>query len=114
MFDRLEEVQARFDEINALLVTPEVSSDHRKMTELAKEQSKLEPVVQAYATWKKVQSDLDEAQEMLEEPEMREMAKEEIELLESQMEELEEELKLLLLPKDPYEGRNVILASRRA
>jgi peptide chain release factor 1 len=112
MFDRLEEVQARFDEINALLVTPEVSSDHRKMTELAKEQSKLEPVVQAYATWKKVQSDLDEAQEMLEEPEMREMAKEEIELLESQMEELEEELKLLLLPKDPYEGRNVILEIR--
>jgi peptide chain release factor 1 len=112
MFDRLEEVQARFDEINQLLITPDVAADHRKMTELAKEQSKLEPVVMAYGTWKKSKSDLDEARELLDDPEMRDMAREEIDMLEGQLEELEEQLKLLLLPKDPYEGRNVILEIR--
>ncbi len=112
MFDRLEQVQARFDEINQLLITPEIASDHRKMTELAKEQSKIEPVVKAYGTWKKATSDLEEAKEMLDDPEMREMAKEEIDVLEGQLVELQDELKLLLLPKDPYEGRNVILEIR--
>jgi peptide chain release factor 1 len=112
MFDRLVEVQARFDEINGLLITPEVTSDHRKMTELAKEQSKIEPVVAVYGVWKKAQADLEEAREMLDDPEMREMAREEIDLLEAQTTDLEEQLKMLLLPKDPYEGRNVILEIR--
>jgi peptide chain release factor 1 len=112
MFKRLDEVQARFEEINTLLIQPEVASDHRRMTELAKEQSKLEPVVEAYATWKRCSSDLEDAREMLDDPEMREMAKEEIDDLEGQMAALEEKLTLLLLPKDPYEGRNLILEIR--
>ena len=112
MFDRLEEVQTRFEEINQLLISPEVTADHRKMTELAKEQSRIEPVVQVYGIWRKANDDLEDARGMLDDPEMREMAREEIELLEGQLEELEEQLKLLLLPKDPYVGRNLILEIR--
>ncbi len=112
MFERLVEVQARFDEINRLLISPEITADHRKMTELAKEQSKIEPVVRIYGTWRQVNADLEDARAMLDDPEMREMAREEIELLEAQIPELEERLKLLLLPQDPYEGRNVILEIR--
>ncbi len=112
MFKRLEEVKARYDEINQALVDPEVTRNHRRMTELSKELSQIKPVVEAYGTWKQNEAELEEAKEMLDDPEMRDMAKEEIDLLESSMAELEDQLRVLLLPKDPYEGRNVILEIR--
>ncbi len=112
MFDRLEEVQARFEEINGLLIDPELARDHRRMTELNKELSKIQPVVENYGTWKQNKEELEDARSMLDDPEMRDMAKEEVDSLEAQQAELEETLKLLLLPKDPYEGRNLILELR--
>ncbi len=112
MFDRLNEVQARADEINRKLSDPDVARDHRRMTELHKELSKLEPVVEVYIAWKQNKTELADARLMLDDPEMRDMAQEEVELLEEQLTQYEAQLKLLLLPKDPYEGRNVILEIR--
>ncbi len=112
MFKRLDEVQTRFEEINQLLGEPDIARDHRRMIELSKELSQIKPVVEVYSTWKSNQEELVDARSLLDDPEMREMAREEIDLLEPAMARLEDQLRMLLLPKDPYEGRNVILEIR--
>ncbi|MFS0821322.1 peptide chain release factor 1 [Bacillus sp. 1P02SD] len=117
MFDRLEAVEARYEKLNELLSDPDIVSDTNKLREYSKEQSDIQETVEKYREYKEVKEQLTDAKAMLEEKldaEMREMVKEEINELEDQMEELEERLHVLLLPKDPNDDKNVIMEIRGA
>lgn len=117
MFDRLEAVEARYEKLNELLSDPDIVSDTKKLREYSKEQSDIQETVEKYREYKEVKEQLTDAKAMLEEKldaEMREMVKEEINELEDQMEELEERLHVLLLPKDPNDDKNVIMEIRGA
>jgi peptide chain release factor 1 len=112
VFKRLDEVQARFDELSEQLAQPEIARDIRRMTDLSRELSQIRPVVEAYESWKRTQRELEEAESLLEDPELREMAREEVEACRAHKAQQETDLRLLLLPRDPYEGRAVILEIR--
>ncbi|GAA0290341.1 peptide chain release factor 1 [Gracilibacillus halotolerans] len=117
MLDRLESLEARYDKLNELLSDPEVINDSKKLREYSKEQSDLQDIITAYREYKTVVTELDGAKEMLEEEqdeEMREMVKMEITELEDRRDTLEDELKILLLPKDPNDDKNVIMEVRGA
>lgn len=117
MLDRLQALEDRYNKLNELLSDPEVSSDPNKLREYGKEQSDLEDVVQAYREYKGLSTELSDAKEMLEDEldgDMEEMVKMEISELEEQLETLEENMKVLLLPKDPNDGKNVIVEIRGA
>jgi len=111
---KLERLADRYEEVSALLSDPEVIGDQNRFRSLSKEYAELEPVVQGYQRYHQMQSDRDEAHSLLEEgdPEMRAMAREELEACEQQLGPLEEELQRLLLPKDPNDGKNVFLEIR--
>ncbi len=115
MFDKLEDILARYEEILAMLNQPEVLSDQEKLQELLKEQGGLQPLVDAYREYKKNTEDIEELRRMLEEEsdeEMRDLLKEELSSAKSRSRELEQKLKLLLLPKDPNDDKNVIIEIR--
>lgn len=115
MLEKLAGVEARYDELERLLSDPESSKDRTKMTEYAKERSTLEEIVTQYREYKKVLEDLEGAKQLADEetdPEMHEMAREEMKDLEARKEALEKSLTLLLLPKDPRDGRNAIIEIR--
>ncbi|RYG71710.1 peptide chain release factor 1 [Lentibacillus lipolyticus] len=117
MLDRLQTLEDRYYKLNELLSDPEIINDSKKLREYSKEQSDLEEVVQAYSQYKDVTQQLDDAKEMLEEEsdeEMKDMAKSEIEQLTADKENLEERLRLLLLPKDPNDDKNVFMEVRGA
>lgn len=117
LFDRLQALEDRYDQLNELLSDPDVVSDPKKLREYSKEQSDLQETVETYREYKSVTEQLQDAKSMLEEKldaEMREMVKEEIHELEPQVEELEAKLKLLLVPKDPNDDKNVIMEIRGA
>ncbi|MEK5444881.1 MULTISPECIES: peptide chain release factor 1 [unclassified Fredinandcohnia] len=117
VFDRLEAVEARYEKLNELLSDPDIVSNTNKLREYSKEQSDIQETVEKYREYKEVKEQLTDAKAMLEEKldaEMREMVKEEINELEDQMEELEERLHVLLLPKDPNDDKNVIMEIRGA
>lgn len=117
MYDRLQAVENRYDELNELLSDPEVVSDAKKLRDLSKEQSGIAETVETYRHYKEVTSGIDETKELLSEKlddEMRELAKEELSGLQEEKTELEEKLKLLLVPKDPNDDKNVIMEIRGA
>lgn len=117
MFDRLKALEERYEELNNLLADPQVASDVNKLREYSKEQADLEEVVNCYRQYKEVVRQLEDARSMLEEKlddELKEMVKEEIAQLSSQKENLESQLKVLLLPKDPNDEKNVIMEIRGA
>ncbi|WP_270180393.1 peptide chain release factor 1 [Alkalihalobacillus sp. CinArs1] len=117
MLERLEAVEERYDKLNGLLSDPEVISDTQKLREYSKEQSSLEETVQVYREYKEVLQGIKDAKAMLEDekdPEMREMVKAELAELTPQEEELAERLRILLLPKDPNDDKNVIIEVRGA
>jgi peptide chain release factor 1 len=117
MFDRLQAVEDRYDRLNELLSDPEVISDTNKLREYSKEQSDIQETVSTYRQYKAISEQLKEAKEMLEdklEPEMKEMVKEEVHELEPKLEELEGVLRILLIPKDPNDDKNVIMEIRGA
>ncbi len=117
MFDRLQSVEDRYDRLNELLSDPDIVNDTNKLRTLSKEQSDLQDTVDAYREYKDIKAQLAEAKAMLEEkldPDMREMVKEEVNELEPQIEAIEERLKLLLIPKDPNDDKNVIIEIRGA
>jgi peptide chain release factor 1 len=111
---KLEHLSDRYEEIGHLLGDSEVISDQDKFRNLSKEYAELEPVVQAYEAFTQAQEDLAEAELLLkdEDPEMREMGQEEFKAAKATLENLEGELQILLLPKDPNDSRNVILEIR--
>ena len=117
VFDRLQAVEARYDKLTELLSDPEVISDTKKLREYSKEQSDMQETVEAYREYKQVKEQLDDAKAMLEDKldaDMRDMVKEEISELEEQEETLSERLRILLLPKDPNDDKNVIMEIRGA
>lgn len=117
MFDRLQSVEDRYEKLNELLSDPEIINDAKKLREYSKEQANLQETVQTYRQYKEVREQLKDAKAMLEEKldaEMREMVKEEVSDLETQIVELEAKLKILLIPKDPNDDKNVIFEIRGA
>lgn len=116
MFDKLTEVEKRFDEINRLVCKPEVVSDMQKYTALMKELKHLTPVVEKFREYKKVLKSLEDCREMLEDSDLdgdlAAMAKEELEESKKQEEKISEELKILLLPRDENDDKNVIIEIR--
>ena len=114
MIERLEVTLERYNFLTEELSKPEVLSDVKKMTTLSKEQSSLTEIIEKYTEYKRVLSDIEEAKEMLNDKEMASFAKEEITNLEVQKEEIEKELEVLLLPKDPNDDKNIIVEIRGA
>ena len=117
MFDRLQAVEDRYDRLNELLSDPSIVNDLNKLREYSKEQSDIQDTVVAYREYKVVQEQIKEAKEMQNEkldPEMRDMVKEELSELEDKVEEIEAKLKILLIPKDPNDDKNVIMEIRGA
>ena len=114
MIERLEIINKRYEELNKQLLDPENLSNIKLTREISKEISDLEDTVNCYKKYKKVLDDLEESKEMLKDPELAEFAKEEIPALESEKEDLEKEIEILLIPKDPNDGKNVIVEIRGA
>ncbi|MCD7835577.1 MAG: PCRF domain-containing protein, partial [Lachnospiraceae bacterium] len=115
MFDRLDDLLIRYEEILSELHEPTVADNPGRLKKLMKEQSDLLPIVNAYTEYKKCKQDIDDSLEMLDsenDEEMREMIKETLSDSRKRVEELERELKLLLLPKDPNDDKNVIVEIR--
>ena len=114
MLERLEVIEKRYKDIQIELTKPEVYSDMNKMRTLSKESSNLEETVNTYHEYKKVLSGISDTKEMLKDPEMGELAKEELINLEEEKTKLEQKIELLLIPKDPNDGKNVIVEIRGA
>ena len=115
MFDKLEDLVHRYEDIMNELQSPGVTDDAVRFRKLMKEQSDLTPIVEAYTEYKKAKQDIDDSLMMLEsesDEEMREMLKEELASAKKKVEELEQTLKILLLPKDPNDDKNVIVEIR--
>ncbi len=110
--DRVMALQARYEELSEQLSRPEVYSHADRLREVSQERASLEEIVQVYATWREQEERLAQAREMAEDPELRELAAEEIAELEPQQEALRQRLRVLLLPKDPADERNVIIEIR--
>ena len=115
LLQRLEGLDARFEEIKTLITDPSVIADQPRYVKLSKEYKHLEDLLKVANQYKKITGDIAEAKQLLEEetdPEMKEMAKEEIEANQSQLPKLEEEIKLKLIPEDPEDSKNVVLEIR--
>ena len=114
MFQRIKDIEKRYEELERLLSDPAVISNRSEYQKLAKEHSDLAPLIEAFREYEKAGRLLDEAQQVLREgdEELRELAKEEIPQLKEKIEELEQRLTILLLPKDPNDEKNVILEIR--
>ena len=115
MFDRLDDMLRHYEELMLELNNPSVAEDQRKFRKLMKEQADLAPIVDAYKQYKQAKQDVEDSLALLDEEsdeEMKELAKEELADAKKRIEELEQELKILLLPKDPNDEKNVILEIR--
>ncbi|MBR1910065.1 MAG: peptide chain release factor 1 [Lachnospiraceae bacterium] len=115
MFDKLEDLLVRYEELMSELAEPGVADDAARFKRLMKEQSDLAPIVETYSEYKKSKQDIEDSLEMLEaesDDEMREMLKEELSDAKEKVAKLEDKLKILLLPKDPNDDKNVIVEIR--
>ena len=115
MLEKLEAIYARFKEIELLLSSPEVVSDMKQFTKLNREYGSLKELVNSYFTYKKIVEGISEAKEILKtetDKEMKDMAKEELDMLEPQLPELEETIRIQLLPKDPEDDKNAVIELR--
>ncbi|GAB4526912.1 MAG: peptide chain release factor 1 [Anaerolineae bacterium] len=115
MFDRLAGIETRYSELDKLLADPDTMTDYDRVVKLSKERSEIQEIVEAYRIYKSKQKQLKDAKTLLREekdPELRELAEAEVDELEDAIPTLEEELKVLLLPKDPRDSKNVIMEIR--
>lgn len=115
MFDKLDDLVLRYEEVMNLLSEPDVANDNRRFRDLMKEQSDLAPIVAAYKEYRQCRQNIDDSLAILDEEsdeEMRELAKEELADSRRRLEEVETQLKILLLPKDPNDDKNVIVEIR--
>ncbi|MBO5616985.1 MAG: peptide chain release factor 1 [Pseudobutyrivibrio sp.] len=115
MFDRLEDLVLRYEEVMNLLSEPDVANDNARFRSLMKEQAELAPIVEAYKQYSAHKQNIEDSLALLEEEtdeEMKELAKEELNESKAEVERLEQELKILLLPKDPNDDKNVIVEIR--
>lgn len=114
MIERLNSIEERYNQISIELVDPNNITDIKKMTELSKEQASIKEAYEAYQQYKSILDDIEAAKEMLKDVDMSEFAKEELTNLEMKKQDLESNFELLLLPKDPNDGKNVIVEIRGA
>ncbi len=115
MLDKLELLQARYDELNNLMAAPAIAADHVRVAQYAQERAEIEPIVEAFGRYKATADELDTTRAMQEEeldPEMAEMVRDEIARLEAEHARLEQELQRMLIPQDPRDERNVIMEIR--
>jgi len=112
MLDKIEELERRFQELEALLSDPVIIGNQPEFRKLSREHSDLSPLVDVYRRYRKVMEEIEENSELLADPEMKDMAAEELNSLEEEKSRLDSEIRLLLLPKDPNDSRNVILEIR--
>ncbi len=115
MFEKLKEVEKKFEEVERLMSLPENISDREKFMSLSKTYNELKEIVDTYREYKEVKKDIEENEELLREekdPEMKELAREEIKTLQEKLQDLEYRLKILLLPKDPNDEKGVIIEIR--
>jgi len=114
MLDKLAEVEKRYEQLESLLADPQLLGKQKEYAKVAKERAELEEIVSCYREWKKIEQEIQENRELLNEKDeaFRELAKEELALLRQRKEELENRLKVLILPKDPNDAKNVILEIR--
>jgi len=115
MFENLEKIIQRFEEINEELTKPEVVSNQEKLIKLTKERSELEEIVKTYKKYKQIKNNIEENKEIIYskiDTELVELAKHELDELEPELERIEEQLKILLLPKDPDDSKNCIVEIR--
>lgn len=112
MTENLKNIELRYQELEARLAANETYGDPELVSRLNREQKELEPLVAAYRALCKAQSDLADAEELLSDPEMKELAQQELAQAKEDIERLEREIKILLLPKDPNDGKNVIMEIR--
>ncbi len=114
MFNRLDAIVNKYEEIKEELSKPEVLNDFNKVKELSKEQSDLEQTVNTYNAYKKATNDLEEAKLMLDDADLKSIAEEEINTLNTEIDRLYSELEILLVPKDENDGKNVVMEIRGA
>ncbi|QHS52490.1 peptide chain release factor 1 [Edaphobacter sp. 12200R-103] len=114
MFDRLDQMEARYEELGQQLADPALISDQKKFTEVARAHRELEPVVEKFREYRQVKQGVADAKTMLAEDDadIKEMAEAELLALEPRMAEIEEELKIMLLPKDPNDDKNIVIEVR--
>lgn len=114
IIQKLEQLDFRYQELSALLSTPDIINNQNKFRDLSKEYAQLEPIVHSFSNYKQAEEDLDTAKEMLNEQdaELKAMAQEELKLAQKEIDRLEHELQILLLPKDPNDNRNIFLEIR--
>ena len=112
MFEKLETVEKRYEELTQKISDPEVIANNNEWRKLVKEHSSMEDVVLKYREYKQVRSNMEEAKEMMEDKEMKELAEEEYYSSKDRLAEIEEELKILLIPKDPNDDNDVICEIR--
>ena len=114
MIERLTAIENRYNEITEELMKSENVSDIKKATSLSKEQASLKDAYDAYQEYKKITKDIEEAKEMVKDPELGEFAKEELENNQSKLDKLTKDIEVMLLPKDPNDGKDVIVEIRGA
>ncbi len=112
MFDKLENVEKRYEELNEKISDPEVIANQNEWKKLMKEHADIEEIVEKYREYKKVQNSIEDLKEMLEDKEMHDLAQAELDEARTNLPKIEEELKLLLVPKDPNDDKNVIVEIR--
>ena len=112
MLDKLRAIANRLEAIVTQMEDPATYADPDLLRRLTREQKELEPVAEAYRAFEQAEADLASAQELLSDPEMKEMAQEEMQRAKAEMERLREEMKILLLPRDPNDGKNVVMEIR--
>ncbi len=112
MTERLRAIQRQYEELRQRLELPETYSDPALYARVEREARELQPVAEAFSAWEQAGADMDAAQELLADPEMRELAQEEYRIAREKREELERQIRILLLPRDPNDGKNVIMEIR--
>ena len=112
MFEKLEAVEKRYEELTKLISDPTVIENQEQWQKLMKEHSSIEDVVLKFRQYKKVQKEMQEAEELLKDPEMKELAEQEYYENKEKLPKIEEELKILLIPKDPDDDKNIICEIR--
>ena len=112
MFDKLETVEKRYEELTQKISDPEIISRNSEWREYMKEHAELEPIVEKFREYKKTKQEYEDAKELMTDPEMKDLAEEEMLTAKEQLPKIEEELKILLIPKDPDDDKNVICEIR--
>ena len=112
MFERLHALKNQYEELQRRMELPETYSEPRLYARCEREARELQPLVEAYAAWERTEQTMASARELMEDPEMRQLAQEEYQEAREERERLEREIKILLLPKDPNDSKNVIMEIR--